>query len=543
MSYATIKASVTRLPARILEGWEYKEGYWSTFNPKGAKEKAWAEEVSLETPIEVSVHDDGSVIFNDGHHRAMAGRIRNVSVPVIITKNQLPSHTWKKVLDLFEAGFEKRDFNPEGYSLKRNPDVLPTASVIKEAKARGLFADRLSGDLTEFYRQSNNPDANMNAALLKAAMAIDEALSLLEIDPNVLGDPAVLKTAYRGASRKHHPDFGGNVEIMKKVNEAYDLLSKQHKRTSPGGKSKAEEKAEYAVKVQQALKIVQESLSKSFDPDAFTEHFEKATGKLFMPTVKETITKDFDGNPHYVRTEAEWRSEDGKTVFSLFLSVNLGDVTRVRMLGGDDGDNLAFTVTVLEEILHDKRKSKFKPRDWSTSSKARTLMDPSDLFPTAKIKKMLGGKEKARKFSKRDMELGIEKLLGGRLDKQGNQMWAFIPVGEPQPQERSPGAISRADEDRFIVPMYRTVMTFRGKSYADWNGMGAQGPYVPKKGREKFSGDKGWAHAMESEELLDALVEAQKKAKGMTDGKQIAALFDDAFRAGQEAYKTNHPGE
>ena len=91
--------------------------------------------------------------------------------------------------------------------------------------------------------------------------------------------------------------------------------------------------------------------------------------------------------------------------------------------------------------------------------------------------------------------------------------------------------------------MYRTVMTFRGQSSASWNGMGAQGPYVPKKGREKFSGDNGWAHAMESEELLDALVEAQKKAKGMADGKQIANLFDDAFRTGQAAYAANHPGE
>ena len=376
-------------------------------------------------------------------------------------------------------------------------------------------------------------------------MAIDEALSLLEIDPSALGDAAALKTAYRGTSRKHHPDRpGGNVEIMKKVNEAYELLSKQHTRTSPGGKSKAEEKVDYAANVQRALKIVQESLSKSFDPEAFTEHFEKATGTLFMPKIDTSVSKDYDGNPHYVRTKAEWRSEDGKTIFSLFMSANLADVTRVRMLGGDDdGDNLAFNVTTLVEILHDKRKSKFKPRDWASSSKARTLMDPDDLFPTAKIKKMLTGKEKARKFSKRDMELGIEKLLGGRLDRQGNQMWAFIPVGEPQPQERFPGAISREDEDRFIVLMYRTVMTLRGASSASWNGMGAQGPYVPKKGREKFSGDKGWAHAMESEELLDALVEAQKKAKGMTDGKQIANLFDDAFRVAMAAYKTNHPGE
>lgn len=31
-----------------------------------------------------------------------------------------------------------------------------------------------------------------------------------------------LKKAYRAAAMKHHPDHGGDVEIMKKVNAAYD---------------------------------------------------------------------------------------------------------------------------------------------------------------------------------------------------------------------------------------------------------------------------------------------------------------------------------
>jgi curved DNA-binding protein CbpA len=379
--------------------------------------------------------------------------------------------------------------------------------------------------------------------LISAVMAVQEALEILGFDGDAF-DEQTLKTAYRKAAKLHHPDRGGgSAEIMKKVNEAYELLTRQTKPTSPGGKSKAEEEAEYKANVERAYKIVQESLSKTFDPASFTKHFEAVTGKPFKAETKQTVSKDYHGNPQYIRMDTNWRSEDGNTVFSLFLSVNLADVARVKMLGGEDDETLAYTVTALEEILHDKRKAKFKARDWSTSSKARTLMDPSDLFPTAKIKKMLGGKEKARKFSKRDMELGIEKLLGGRIESNGGQVWAYIPVGEPQPQQRSPGAISRPDEDRFIVPMYRSVMTFRRVSTATWNGMGVQGPYVPKKGREKFSGDKGWAHAMESEELLDALVAAQKKAANMTDGKQIANLFDDAFKKGQEAYEASHPGE
>lgn len=169
--------SIVYLPAKILYGAEYETGYWSKFNPKGAKEKKWAEEVKFDTPVEVSVTNDGSILFSDGHHRAMAGRILGISIPTVIVRNELDPTTWKKVLKLIEHGYSKRDFNPEGYNISRNPDIVPTVETIKEAKARGLFADRLNGDLTEFYRQSNSQSgAKISSTLLKAAMILDGAV-------------------------------------------------------------------------------------------------------------------------------------------------------------------------------------------------------------------------------------------------------------------------------------------------------------------------------------------------------------------------------
>ena len=140
------------------------------------------------------------------------------------------------------------------------------------------------------------------------------------------------------------------------------------------------------------------------------------------------------------------------------------------------------------------------------------------------------------------MELGLEKLLGAQLDKQGTQMWARIPVGQPSDIDPSEFGVLPTLFNRSIVVLWRSVMTFRGKSYADWSAHSVQGPYIPKVGREKFRAE-ATGHAMESEELLDALVEAQKKTKGMTDGKQIASVFNEAFKAAQAAYKANHPEE
>ena len=55
---------------------------------------------------------------------------------------------------------------------------------------------------------------------------MDQALKALDIDKMDARDAAKLKTAYKTASMKHHPDRGGDVEKMKDVTLAYELLSK-----------------------------------------------------------------------------------------------------------------------------------------------------------------------------------------------------------------------------------------------------------------------------------------------------------------------------
>ena len=54
-------------------------------------------------------------------------------------------------------------------------------------------------------------------------MKVKEALSILQ--PKVNSESA-LKDAFREAAMKYHPDHGGDAELMKLVNAAYDLLKK-----------------------------------------------------------------------------------------------------------------------------------------------------------------------------------------------------------------------------------------------------------------------------------------------------------------------------
>jgi curved DNA-binding protein CbpA len=51
-----------------------------------------------------------------------------------------------------------------------------------------------------------------------------KALKVLGLD-SLPSDPLDLKKAYRHAALQNHPDRGGDPEMFRKVQEAYELLS------------------------------------------------------------------------------------------------------------------------------------------------------------------------------------------------------------------------------------------------------------------------------------------------------------------------------
>jgi hypothetical protein len=53
-------------------------------------------------------------------------------------------------------------------------------------------------------------------------MKLDDAAKILNLGGDVT--PEMIKTAYRRASSKYHPDKGGSVEMMQAVNQAYESL-------------------------------------------------------------------------------------------------------------------------------------------------------------------------------------------------------------------------------------------------------------------------------------------------------------------------------
>jgi hypothetical protein len=356
-------------------------------------------------------------------------------------------------------------------------------------------------------------DLNKVLDIILSKLTVDEAQDLLELKEG--WDKDSLKEAYRKAALKYHPDKGGDLETMQKVNEAYELLQKTTSYKS--GDSKVDWDA-INEKYKKAAKIVLDDLKATFMPDTFSHYFEKTTGKKYTSTFKffpEVQEIEKMRSPNNVHVTGEWKSEDGNTVFSMSAGVDLHNVVWPKSELGSKDLDIGYDMWINISILHDNRNVKFKRQSWSRSQLKSILYDPNKIFPEAKIKAMLGGKDKARKFSKRDMELGLTKKLNAKLDKQH----AFVPFGMD-----------------FVLVMWRYV--FGG----GWNEKrtnivrtaywGFQSVYARKNSKDRinFTKDYGISDVIESEKLLDALAEAQTKLKDNSNLKEIADGIIEAIK-------------
>ena len=261
------------------------------------------------------------------------------------------------------------------------------------------------------------------AMILEATMSVSDAVKALELPPTWSKDD--LKSAFKKAALKHHPDRGGDPKMMVTVNAAYKMLQN----VTPS-QTKVDREAEQVRKDERKSVIVTSVLSSLFDPKKYAEYFHEMTDKIFTFTVNDKLNVNKYWSGSY-RKSVEWKSSDGETIFALEIYVNFSDVHEVKSLGGASDDaNLAFKVMLSPTVLHNNRKSKMRKKNWDFSSKQSSLVDPTKVFPKASIKKMMSGADKKRKFSRRDMVTAVEQGMKGSVENAGGHTWARIPVGD-----------------------------------------------------------------------------------------------------------------
>ena len=108
---------------------------------------------------------------------------------------------------------------------------------------------------------------DMDFALVLENMSHEEAHKILNVKVGHSTDE--LKTAYRLASKKYHPDKGGDPGMMKKVNAAYEKLKSGHSEkkaeTAPPHKQREDsdankQKMKYGMNSQEANASIVDSL-------------------------------------------------------------------------------------------------------------------------------------------------------------------------------------------------------------------------------------------------------------------------------------------
>ena len=130
----------------------------------------------------------------------------------------------------------------------------------------------------------------------------------------------------------------------------------------------------------------------------------------------KAVPSEKDYTAYFSGIEVEIYNEKRTTIFSVSIRVILADIIHGENLGAD---SITYTMGVATNCYHNKRKYKITRSDYDFKNSKKVFIDPSFIFPKAKIKKIFSTKTK-RKFSKRDMLLFLTKNLNSEKIMSNN---------------------------------------------------------------------------------------------------------------------------
>jgi len=290
---------------------------------------------------------------------------------------------------------------------------------------------------------------------------------------------ADVKLAYKKMSMIHHPDKGGDVEVMKKVNAAWKTLKGETK-----GGTDAYNKAENKARWQAKAKDIAADISGKFDVQAFKDYFKQHLGHDFNAIVK-VMDGVGDYAPSHAGIQVRFETADGKIAFDFDALAYL--FGRQEKGGLSNSETISYTIQVTAFGYANRKKQKMAQRDWDQKNDHILLSDPKKSFPLAKMKKIASGV--SGKMTRADFKLAIEKELKG---ENWNTDTYLIPV-----------------KDGFLR-IFRTVIM--RTPFWSLNDLGV------RRGSYAFDTEYRHIHSLaESEETLDILLSFRKKTMKQVD--------------------------
>lgn len=342
---------------------------------------------------------------------------------------------------------------------------------------------------------------NFRQYLIEQSLSQSEAETILGLTGSYTADD--VKAAWKKAAVHNHPDKGGTVQAMQKVNAAYDKLKNVSK---AGSKYDPDFWENIRKKDEEFVMAAFTKIKKAVDLSSYQKHFEKIFGVPFRAEQNEEV--------HTGRSSSGWAAlnlrfanNDNTTVIDLRVSVN--SMQRYRQGGlGMEGQEVEVFVT--PEIFHDRRKIKLTQSRYATENDYKFLSNPEKIFPAKKLATKKNAP--AGKFSKKDAIMTFEKELGARFRDD----YAYIPL---------PGIEKYEGEGTLII--YRTV--FMGS--ASWGGNGI---YAGKYGGKKELGLSTF-FIPETRTTMSWFTDELKKIQKLKTPEEVQA----AFRHIGEYYKAH----
>jgi hypothetical protein len=140
------------------------------------------------------------------------------------------SFTWSAASALMQELVEGWGRQPASFEL-----VIVTAGVVEDPFSASTLVMRIPTLIHRFVQRFRRRPKGTSFQTLEHTMTLQGALRLLEI-PAELGQRVTLsqiREAYRELALRHHPDSGGSVESMRRLNEAYQLLKELYRQPDP----------------------------------------------------------------------------------------------------------------------------------------------------------------------------------------------------------------------------------------------------------------------------------------------------------------------
>lgn len=231
-------------------------------------------------------------------------------------------------------------------------------------------------------------------------MSYDDALKLFGIK-----DTNDLDKVYKKLAMQHHPDRGGSVEMMQKVNQAYDLLKSMGRSSSGQDFNKAKEDALAKRKENyKVLKRMSEELIARIKDSlpSYSQHFEP-----FFNLKKPEVTLKLDQPKtawgyDIADIKVKFESEDAKTYIQLEINMwadqNKGGLTA--------GSGSEYVISYNTFLYHNRKTHKMVQSRFKTYNKSSNdILVPEIVFPKKKLANVL--KKEAKKLSKKDFEAAI----------------------------------------------------------------------------------------------------------------------------------------